>query len=168
MAPVSKTLVIVESPAKARTIAAYLGDDYFVESSIGHIRDLPKRAGDIPASKKKEPWARLGVDVQNGFKPLYIVDPDKRAHITKLKKLVKEAERVLLATDEDREGEPSPASARGLEAQSASRSHGLHEITPKAIEKAVSSPVRSTGDWSTLRKHAASSTASRLRGFSCP
>ena len=105
MAPVSKTLVIVESPAKARTIGAFLGDDYIVESSIGHIRDLPRRASDIPAAYKKESWARLGVDVENDFKPLYIVTPDKKSQVTKLKKLLKEVDRLYVATDEDREGE---------------------------------------------------------------
>ena len=71
-------LVIVESPAKAKTIAGYLGKDYVVESSIGHIRDLPQSAAEIPAAYKKEPWARLGVDVDNDFKPLYVVDSRKK------------------------------------------------------------------------------------------
>ena len=85
----TKSLVIVESPAKARTIAAFLGKDYVVESSIGHIRDLPRRAGDIPAAYKKHSWARLGVDVDHDFRPLYVVDPEKKAHIAKLKTLLK-------------------------------------------------------------------------------
>src|SRR5579862_704542 len=101
----ARSLVIVESPAKARTIAGFLGKDYIVESSIGHIRDLPRNAKDVPAQYKKAPWANLGVDVENGFKPLYVVDPDKKAHIQKLKQMVAEAKELFLATDEDREGE---------------------------------------------------------------
>ena len=101
----AKKLVIVESPAKARTIAGYLGSDYIVESSIGHIRDLPRSAADVPASMKSEPWSRLGVDVDNDFKPLYIVPADKKKQVTKLRKLAKESDEVFLATDEDREGE---------------------------------------------------------------
>jgi len=99
-----RRLVIVESPAKAKTIAGYLGDDFVVESSVGHIRDLPERAADIPAEYKKEKWARLGVDVEDGFRPLYVVDPDKKKKVSELKKLLKDADELLLATDEDREG----------------------------------------------------------------
>ncbi|MGZ4473142.1 MAG: toprim domain-containing protein, partial [Nocardioidaceae bacterium] len=97
-------LVIVESPAKARTIAGYLGRGYVVESSIGHIRDLPQSAADIPTKIKGEPWARLGVDVENQFTPYYVVAKDKKPHITKLKGLLKDASELYLATDEDREG----------------------------------------------------------------
>ncbi|MFO7253806.1 MAG: toprim domain-containing protein, partial [Actinomycetes bacterium] len=98
-------LVIVESPAKAKTIAGYLGRGYIVESSIGHIRDLPEKAEDIPEKYKGEPWARLGVNVEHDFEPLYIVNPDKKAQVTKLKQLLKDADELYLATDEDREGE---------------------------------------------------------------
>ena len=98
-------LVIVESPAKARTIGGYLGKDYVVESSIGHIRDLPNNAADTPAKIKDKPWGRLAVDVDNGFEPYYVVPRDKKSHIAKLKKLVKDADALYLATDEDREGE---------------------------------------------------------------
>src|SRR5438094_1385116 len=101
----ARSLVIVESPAKARTIAAFLGDAYVVESSIGHIRDLPRSASDVPPELKKEAWARLGVDVDHDFKPLYVLDANKKPHIAKLKKLIRESAEVLLATDEDREGE---------------------------------------------------------------
>ena len=80
-----RALVIVESPSKARTIGGYLGSNYVVESSIGHIRDLPRNADEVPASYKDKPWARLGVDVDNGFEPLYIVTPDKKAQVAKLK-----------------------------------------------------------------------------------
>src|SRR5689334_25180945 len=99
-----KRLVIVESPAKAKTIAGYLGKDFVVESSVGHIRDLPERAADIPAEYKKEKWSRLGVNVENDFDPLYVVDPDKKKKVSELKKLLKDADELLLATDEDREG----------------------------------------------------------------
>ena len=98
-------LVIVESPAKARTIGGYLGTDYVVESSIGHIRDLPNNAADTPAKIKDKPWGRLAVDVDNEFTPYYVVPRDKKAHISKLKGLLKDADELFLATDEDREGE---------------------------------------------------------------
>lgn len=113
-------LVIVESPAKARTIGGYLGDDYVVESSIGHIRDLPNNAADTPASIKDKPWGRLAIDVDNDFEPYYIVPRDKKSHIAKLKKLLKEADELYLATDEDREGE-------------AIAWHLLDELKPKNI-----------------------------------
>ena len=101
----SKPLVIVESPAKAKTIAGFLGGDFVVESSIGHIRDLPRNAADVPGALKAEPWARLGVDVENGFKPLYVVAREKQDQVKKLRSLVRDASEVYLATDEDREGE---------------------------------------------------------------
>jgi DNA topoisomerase I len=86
-----KPLVIVESPAKAKTIAGFLGSDFVVESSIGHIRDLPRSAADIPESMRGQAWAKLGVDVDNGFTPLYVVANEKKAHVAKLKALVKDA-----------------------------------------------------------------------------
>src|ERR1044072_3067991 len=101
----SKPLVIVESPAKARTIAGFLGDGYVVEASPGPIRPLPRPAADGPPAYKGGSWARLGVDVDNGFKPLYVVAREKKDQVAKLKSLVKDASEVLLATDEDREGE---------------------------------------------------------------
>src|SRR5207302_7001227 len=103
--PMAKPLVIVESPAKARTISRFLGGDYVVESSIGHVRDLPRNAAEVPASHKGEPWARLGVDIEHDFKPLYVVSGNKRQQVTKLKRLLKDASELYLATDEDREGE---------------------------------------------------------------
>ena len=134
-------LVIVESPAKARTIAGYLGRGYVVESSIGHIRDLPQSAADIPARLKGESWARLGVDVDNGFEPVYVVSRDKKSHMTKLKGLLKDADELYLATDEDREGE---AIAWHLldELKPKVPVHRMvfHEITPQAITAAVASP----------------------------
>jgi len=134
-------LVIVESPAKARTIAGYLGDEFVVESSIGHVRDLPRSAADIPKSYKSEPWARLGVDTENGFKPLYIVPGDKKSQITKLKKLVKEAEELFLATDEDREGESIAWHLlEVLSPRVPVKRMVFHEITPDAIRRAVDEP----------------------------
>ena len=139
--PVAHKLVIVESPAKARTIAGYLGRGYVVESSIGHIRDLPQSAADIPAKLKGEPWARLGVDVDNDFEPVYVVSRDKKSHMTKLKGLLKDADALYLATDEDREGE---AIAWHLfdELNPKVPVHRMvfHEITPQAIQAAVDTP----------------------------
>src|SRR4029079_10718532 len=94
-------LVIVESPAKARTIAGYLGRGYVVESSYGPIRDLPNGASEVPAKYKGQPWARLGVDVDNGFTPLYVVPRDKKAQITKLKGLLHEADALFRVTHDD-------------------------------------------------------------------
>ena len=98
-------LVIVESPAKAKTIGGYLGPGYVVEASIGHIRDLPRNAADVPAKYKGLPWARIGVDTEHDFEPIYVVSPDRKQQVTKLKALVKDADELYLATDEDREGE---------------------------------------------------------------
>ena len=100
-----KKLVIVESPAKARKISGYLGDDYVVDASVGHIRDLPQRAADIPAEYKKIAWAKEGVNIEEDFAPLYVINPDKRKKVSELKALMKDATELILATDEDREGE---------------------------------------------------------------
>ncbi|GAA3515928.1 type I DNA topoisomerase [Corynebacterium pilbarense] len=100
-----KTLVIVESATKAKKIQKYLGDDFIVEASVGHIRDLPGRAADIPAKYKKEPWAKLGVNPEDGFTPIYVVSADKKKKVTDLKSKLKQADKLLLATDPDREGE---------------------------------------------------------------
>ncbi len=134
----AKKLVIVESPAKAKTIAGYLGSDYVVESSIGHIRDLPNRASEIPEKFKKEPWARLGVDVENEFEPLYVVDSDKKGKVNDLKKLLKNADELLLATDEDREGEAIAWHLlEVLQPKVPVRRMVFHEITRDAIQKAL-------------------------------
>jgi len=134
-------LVIVESPAKAKTIAGYLGPGWQVESSIGHIRDLPRSAADVPAAHKGKPWARLGVDVDNGFAPLYIVTPDKRPQVSKLKELVKDASELYLATDEDREGEAIAWHLlQTLKPTVPVKRMVFHEITPQAIRRAVDSP----------------------------
>src|SRR3972149_10625118 len=98
-------LVIVESPAKARTISKYLGSGYTVEASIGHVRDLPQGAKQIPAQYKGEPWANLGVNVDDNFTPIYIIPPGKTKQIKLLKDRLKNADVLYLATDEDREGE---------------------------------------------------------------
>ncbi len=137
----TKSLVIVESPAKARTIAGYLGDGFVVESSVGHIRDLPKRAGDVPAAHKKKPWARLGVDVDNGFRPLYVVDPGKKPIIQKLKARLAEADCLYLATDEDREGESIAWHLlQVLKPTVPVKRMVFHEITRRAIEQAIKRP----------------------------
>jgi DNA topoisomerase-1 len=133
-----KRLVIVESPAKARTIARYLGDDFVVESSVGHIRDLPERAADIPQQYKREPWARLGVDVERDFAPLYIVDPGKKQKVGELKKLLAASAELLLATDEDREGEAIAWHLlEVLKPKVPVRRMVFHEITRDAIERAL-------------------------------
>ena len=134
-------LVIVESPAKARTIAGYLGADFVVESSIGHIRDLPRSAAEVPPAYKSEPWSRLGVDTQNDFKPLYVVSGDKKAHVRHLKAMLKDATELYLATDEDREGEA--IAWHLLEVLSPKvpvRRMVFHEITPTAIREAIENP----------------------------
>src|SRR5438067_5783533 len=133
-----KRLVIVESPAKARTIAGYLGPEFEVDSSIGHVRDLPERAADIPAKYKKEPWARLGVDVENDFVPLYVIDANKKQRVADLKKHLKDADELLLATDEDREGEAIAWHLiEVLKPKVPVRRMVFHEITREAIERAL-------------------------------
>ncbi len=134
-------LVIVESPAKARTIAGYLGAGYVVESSIGHVRDLPQNASDVPAKIKGESWGRLGVDVDNDFTPYYVVSRDKKPHMTKLKGLLKGASELYLATDEDREGEAIAWHLREeLKPKVPVHRMVFHEITKPAIQAAVQSP----------------------------
>ena len=136
-----KSLVIVESPTKARTISRFVGDDYIVESSIGHIRDLPNSAGEIPAELKKEPWARLGIDIENGFKPLYVIPAEKKKQVSKLKALLKDVDRLYLATDEDREGESiSWHLLEVLKPKVPTHRLVFHEITREAIEKALDAP----------------------------
>ena len=136
-----RRLVIVESPTKARTIAGYLGQDYVVESSIGHIRDMPDKAAEIPAKYRGEPWARLGVDVDHDFEPLYVVNSDKRQQVSKLKNLLKDADELLLATDEDREGEAIAWHLlEELKPKIPARRMVFHEITPEAIAQAVAHP----------------------------
>ena len=133
-----RRLVIVESPAKAKTIAGYLGDGYIVESSIGHIRDLPTKAAEIPAAFKKEPWARLGVNVADSFDPIYVIDPDKKKKVEELKRALKNADELLLATDEDREGEAIAWHLfEVLKPKVPVKRMVFHEITKDAIERAL-------------------------------
>src|SRR5215208_3497342 len=132
----AKKLVIVESPAKAKTIAGYLGAGYDVESSIGHIRDLPNRASDVPKDKR-EKYGTMGVAIQEDFEPYYIVDADKKAKVNELKKKLKDADELLLATDEDREGEAIAWHLlQELKPKVPVRRMVFHEITKDAIEKA--------------------------------
>ncbi len=134
-------LVIVESPAKAKTIGGYLGAGYTVEASVGHIRDLPRNAADVPAKYKGESWASLGVDTEHDFEPLYVVSADRRQQVTKLKALVKDADELYLATDEDREGEAIAWHlVETLNPKIPVRRMVFHEITPAAIAAAVASP----------------------------
>jgi len=136
-----RRLVIVESPAKARTIAGYLGQGYVVESSIGHIRDMPDKAAEIPARYRKEPWARLGVNVDHGFEALYVVPADKKPQVSKLKHLLADADELLLATDEDREGEAIAWHLlQELKPKVPTHRMVFHEITPEAIAQAVANP----------------------------
>ncbi|WP_425458488.1 type I DNA topoisomerase [Amycolatopsis rhizosphaerae] len=133
-----RRLVIVESPTKARKIAPYLGGGYVVESSVGHIRDLPRGAADVPAKYKGEPWARLGVDVDHDFEPLYVVSPDKKAKVTELKSLLKDADELYLATDPDREGEAIAWHLlETLKPKVPVRRMVFHEVTEQAIRAAA-------------------------------
>ena len=131
-------LVIVESPAKARKIGGFLGDDYVVEASVGHIRDLPQRAADIPKEYKKIAWAKEGVNIEEGFEPLYVINPDKKAKVSELKALMKDADELILATDEDREGEAIAWHLiEVLRPKIPIRRMVFHEITKEAIKKAA-------------------------------
>jgi DNA topoisomerase-1 len=140
-APGGQPLVIVESPTKAGKLADYLGSGYVVEASVGHIRDLPRNAADVPAEHKGASWARLGVDVDNAFEPLYVVSPDRRQQVSRLRQLVKQASEVYLATDEDREGEAIAWHlVDTLKPRVPVRRMVFHEITPEAIARAVANP----------------------------
>ncbi|HAY14478.1 MAG TPA: DNA topoisomerase I, partial [Armatimonadetes bacterium] len=139
----AKTVVIVESPAKAQTIQRFLGKDYDVIASFGHVRDLPESAKEIPAEFKGKPWARLGVNTDEDFQPIYIVPDDKKRRVTELKATAKDAQRILLATDEDREGES--ISWHILQLLKPKKSVEVqrivfHEITPEAIKQALAEP----------------------------
>lgn len=132
------TLVIVESPTKARTIRNYLPKDYRVEASMGHVRDLPQSASEIPASVKGEPWAQLGVNVEADFEPVYVVPKDKKKVVTQLKDALKEVDELILATDEDREGESiSWHLYQLLKPKVPTKRMVFHEITQEAIKKAL-------------------------------
>ncbi|MDK8791172.1 type I DNA topoisomerase [Corynebacterium sp. MSK039] len=133
-----KRLVIVESATKAKKIAPMLGSDYIVEASVGHIRDLPRGAADVPAKYKKEPWARLGVNVDKGFEALYVVSPDKKKRVADLRAKLKQVDELLLATDPDREGEAIAWHLlEVLKPKVPVRRMVFHEITKSAILEAV-------------------------------
>src|SRR5437762_9944097 len=133
----TKRLLIVESPAKARTIARYLGPDFVVESSIGHIRDLPERASEIPKEKRAK-YGALGVAIDEGFEPYYVVDPDKKRVVAELKSKLKDADELLLATDEDREGEAIAWHLlQELKPKVPVNRLVFHEITKQAIQEAL-------------------------------
>ena len=132
------TLVIVESPTKAKTIRKFLPSNYEVLASMGHVRDLPKGAGEIPASLKKEKWSRIGVNTTEDFEPLYVIPKDKKKVVKDLKNALKGATKLLLATDEDREGESiSWHLMQILKPKIPTRRMVFHEITKKAINKAL-------------------------------
>jgi len=132
------TLVIVESPTKARTIRQFLPSNFEVLASMGHVRDLPKGAGEIPAAMKKEKWARIGVNTTDDFEPLYVVPKEKKKVVKDLKDALKGATQLLLATDEDREGESiSWHLMQLLKPKIPTRRMVFHEITKKAIKKAL-------------------------------
>ncbi|MEO7195112.1 MAG: type I DNA topoisomerase, partial [Pseudonocardiaceae bacterium] len=134
-------MVIVESPAKARKIASYLGSGYVVESSRGHIRDLPRGAADVPTKYKGESWARLGVNVDQAFEPLYVITPDKRSTVTELRNALKGANELYLATDGDREGEAIAWHLiQTLKPTVPIRRMVFHEITESAIRAAAANP----------------------------
>jgi DNA topoisomerase-1 len=135
---VSKILVIVESPTKARTIERYLPKDYRVEASMGHIRDLPASASEIPAKQKGEEWSRLGVNVAEDFAPLYVIPKDKKKVVKELTAALKEADELILATDEDREGESIAWHLiEVLKPKVPVKRMVFHEITPEAIREAA-------------------------------
>lgn len=132
-----RKLVIVESPAKARTIAGYLGDDYDVEASVGHIRDLPQPS-ELPAEMKKGPFGKFAVDVDNGFEPYYVVDADKKKKVAELKRKLKDSDELYLATDEDREGEAIAWHLlQELKPKVPVKRMVFHEITREAITRAL-------------------------------
>jgi DNA topoisomerase-1 len=163
----AKNLVVVESPAKATTISRFLGGDYRVEASYGHVRDLPQNAKEIPAAVRKQPWARLGVNVEGGFEPVYVVPADKKKHVQRLKAALAGADKLLLATDEDREGES--ISWHVLELLKPGRSIEVqrivfHEVTPEAIRRALASP-RGV-DQNLVRAQEARRVLDRLYGYS--
>jgi DNA topoisomerase-1 len=133
-----KSLVIVESPAKAKTLSRFLGRDYRVEASFGHIRDLPESAGEVPAEIRDKPWGNLGVDTDGDFKPYYVIPASKRRHVTALRSAMKDASEVLLATDPDREGESiSLHLMEVLKPKVPVRRVTFHEITREAVAEAV-------------------------------
>ncbi|TVQ24774.1 MAG: type I DNA topoisomerase [Spirochaetaceae bacterium] len=160
----TKSLVIVESPTKARTIRRFLPKDYIVEASIGHVRDLPQTAGDVPKKYKGESWARLGIDVDSDYKPLYITPKGKAKIVTELRKQLKECDALYLATDEDREGESiSWHLVELLKPKVPVRRMVFHEITKKAITHALENPREI--DQNLVRAQETRRILDRLYGF---
>ncbi len=160
----SQTLVIVESPAKADSIAKYLGDGYVVESSVGHIRDLPARAKEVPAAYKKEKWAALGIDTHNGFKPLYVVSERRKDQVKKLKALLKDSDELVLATDKDREGEAIAWHLQEvLNPKVPVKRIVFTEVTPEAIQRAIQNP--SEIDYNKVEAQEARRLLDRLYGY---
>jgi DNA topoisomerase-1 len=160
-------LVIVESPAKAKTISRFLDSSYQVEASFGHVRDLPQNAKEIPASAKGKEWARLGVNVEEDFEPLYVVPADKKKHVKRLKDALKNADRLLLATDEDREGESISWHVLQLLKPNKSVDIGrivFHEVTKEAIQKALEHPRQLNEEL--VRAQEARRILDRLYGYS--
>jgi DNA topoisomerase-1 len=138
---VGKTLVIVESPTKAKTIANFLPQDFVVESSLGHVRDLPTSAKEIPESIKGQPWARLGIDIEHDFEPIYVIPAEKKKAVAALKAAMKNASALYLATDEDREGESiSWHLVEVLKPKIPLQRLVFHEITREAIQEALKNP----------------------------
>ena len=139
MVVADKTLVIVESPAKAKKIAGYLGPDYTVMASVGHVRDLASKASQLPEADRKKPWAKLAVNVDDQFQAFYVVHESKKKTIADLKKALKDADVLLLATDEDREGEAiSWHLLEVLRPKVPVHRMVFNEITPEAIREALS------------------------------
>ncbi len=139
--PRAKALVIVESPTKAKTIRKFLGDQYIVEASMGHVRDLPSSATEIPTKYKKESWARIGVNVDDNFQPLYVIPADKKSQIKDLKAQLKTVDELYIATDEDREGESIGWHLiEVLKPKVPVKRMVFHEITERAIMDAIAHP----------------------------
>ena len=160
----AKALVIVESPTKAKTIRKFLGDQYIVEASMGHVRDLPSSATEIPTKYKQEPWARIGVNVEDLFQPLYIIPADKKARIKELKAHLKEVEELYIATDEDREGESIGWHLiEVLNPKVPVKRMVFHEITEKAIMDAIAHPR--TLDHSLVQAQETRRVLDRLVGY---
>lgn len=159
-----KTLMIVESPAKARTISKFLGRDYVIEASIGHVRDLPQGAKQIPAEHKGKDWAYLGVNVHDNFTPVYIIPPGKTEQVRKLRGLIKDAKELYLATDEDREGEAiSWHLLELLKPKVPVHRLVFHEITREAIQDALDHPRSIDSDL--VRAQEARRIIDRLYGY---
>lgn len=162
----SKTLVIVESPAKAQTIKRILGAGYEVKASFGHVRDLPEGGDEVPAAIKKQKWANLGVDVEGDFAPVYVIPKSKKKYVDELKTAAKDCQRLLLATDEDREGES--ISWHVLEVLKPKKGVSVdrivfHEITPEAIHEAIQNPRQI--DHAMVRAQEARRIVDRLYGY---